>query len=132
MEHTALIYMMVMMSAADSDMTDNELAVIGDLIRTLPAFDDFNSEMLPELAANCAEILNQDDGLDTLLGLINDTLPERLHETAYLLTCDVAAADGEVQQEELRLLEMVRHRLDVDRLSAAAIERAARARFQTV
>ena len=113
-------------------MTDNELAVIGELIRTLPAFEYFNSEMLPELAATCAEILSQEDGLETLLGLVRENLPERLRETAYLLACDVAAADGEVQQEELRLLELIRHRLDIDRLSAAAIERAARARFQTI
>jgi hypothetical protein len=40
----------------------------------------------------------------------------------------VVAADGRAQQEDLRLLEMIRHRLDIDRLIAAAIERGARAR----
>ena len=44
------------------------------------------------------------------------------------LDFDVVAADGDASQEELRMLEMIRHRLDVDRLSAAAIERGARAR----
>ena len=38
------------------------------------------------------------------------------------------AADGDASQEELRMLEMIRFRLDVDRLTAAAIERGARAR----
>ena len=38
------------------------------------------------------------------------------------------AADGLATQEELRLLELLRHRLDVGRLEAAAIERGARAR----
>ena len=37
-------------------------------------------------------------------------------------------ADGQASQEELRLLEMVRHSLDIDRLVAAGIERGARAR----
>ena len=55
-------------------------------------------------------------------------LPERLHETAYALACDVAAADERISQEELRLLELLRHRLSVGRLPAAAIERGARAR----
>jgi hypothetical protein len=45
---------------------------------------------------------------------------------------DVAAADAEVTQEEARLLEILRHRLDVDRLAAAAIERGAKARHQTI
>jgi hypothetical protein len=63
-----------------------------------------------------------------VLKLIEDNLPARLHETAYALACDVAAADETVSQEELRLLEMLRHRLSVGRLPAAAIERGARAR----
>ena len=42
------------------------------------------------------------------------------------------AADGKASQEELRFLELLRHRLEVGRLPAAAIERAARARHQTL
>ena len=34
--------------------------------------------------------------------------------------------------EELRILELLRHRLDVDRLAAAGIERGARARHTTL
>ena len=56
------------------------------------------------------------------------SLPEKLRETAYALACDVAAADGTIAQEELRLLEIIRHELRVGRLPAAAIERGARAR----
>jgi tellurite resistance protein len=51
-----------------------------------------------------------------------------MYETAYAVACDIVAADGEANQEELRMLEMIRFRLDVDRLTAAAIERGARAR----
>jgi tellurite resistance protein len=56
-------------------------------------------------------------------------LPKKLRETAYAVACDIAAADGHTTQEELRMLEMLRHSLDIDRLSAAAIERGARARY---
>ena len=42
------------------------------------------------------------------------------------------AADAAATQEELRVLELIRHRLEVDRLSAAAIERGARARHARV
>ena len=42
--------------------------------------------------------------------------------------CDVAAADGTLDEAELRLLEEIRYELDLDRLHAAAIERGARAR----
>ncbi len=59
-------------------------------------------------------------------------LPPKLCETAYAIACDLVATDGEATQEELRILELLRHRLDIERLTAAAIERGARARFQTL
>ena len=71
------------------------------------------------------------DGIDTIVGLARDALSDSLRETAYALACDVAAADGKVSQEEIRLLEILRHGMNVGRLPAAAIERAARARFAT-
>ncbi len=127
--HTALIYTMVLISAADSDMTDRELFTMGQIVRTLPAFRDYDPELLPKAAEDCAEILGQDGGLEAVMGLIMEALPEKLRETAYAIACDVAAADETIKQEELRLLEYIRHRLGVGRLPAAAIERGARARY---
>ena len=132
MEQTALIYTMVLMSAADSEMTDAELFTIGEAVRTLPAFDGFNPDQLPKSAEDCADILGEEGGLDTVIRLVRDSLPQRLRETAYALACDIAAADGSVGQEEARLLEMLRHGLEVERLVAAAIERGAKARYQTI
>ena len=128
---TALIYTMVLVSAADGEMSDAELAAIGEIVRTLPAFCDFNHDLLTGVAEDCAELLAADDGLETVLGVIARSLPERLRETAYVLACDVAAADLVADQEELRLLEMLRNHCDIDRLAAAAIERATRARHAT-
>jgi len=76
-------------------------------------------------------LLGEDNGLENTLELINGSLPKHLHETAYALACDVAAADGEASQEELRLLQLLRFRLKVRRLEAAAIERGVRARYAT-
>lgn len=127
--HAALIYTMVLTSASDRNMTDAELRTIGDIIRGLPIFADYNRDLLPKTASACAELLDHEDGLDQALDLIEGALPPILRETAYALACDVAAADGKIQQEELRMLEILRHRLHIDRLTAAAIERGARARF---
>ena len=63
---------------------------------------------------------------------IGAALSAPLRETAYALACDVAAADGRPAEAELRMLEMIRHRLHIDRLAAAAIERAAQARHRTL
>jgi tellurite resistance protein len=129
--HTALIYTMVLVSAADGEMTDAELATIGEIVRTLPVFRDCNADLLTSASEDCASLLGEDDGLETVLGMISRSLPGGLRETAYVVACEVAAADLAADQEELRLLEMLRFRLDIDRLSAAAIERATRARHAT-
>ena len=125
---TALIYTMVLVSAADRNMSDAELRTIGEIVRYLPIFKKFDLDKLPKVAADCAEILDDDEGLDKALEVIKGALPQKLHETAYAVACDVAAADGHIEPEVIRLLELLRHALGVDRLAAAAIERAARAR----
>jgi tellurite resistance protein len=126
--HAALIYVMVLVSAADAQMTDEELSAIGENVRYLPVFHDFDIDKLDEVATSCTELLGDADGLDRALDIIKSALPAKLYETAYAVACDIAAADVSASQEELRLLEMLRHRLGVDRLCAAAIERGARAR----
>jgi tellurite resistance protein len=128
--HAALIYTMVLVSAADQEMSDAELRAIGEIVSYLPVFRDYDPQMLPSTSAACADMLELDDGLDKVFDLIRSSLPVRLRETAYAVGCDVAVADGELNQEKLRVLEMIRHRLDIDRLVAAAIERGAAARYR--
>lgn len=125
----ALIYAMVIASAADSDMTDSELARISEIVSLLPVFASFDLGRLPNITNDCAALLADEDGLEKAFDEMHETLPGRLRETAYALACDVIASDGTATQEELRLLEMMRFSLDIDRLNAAAIERGAAARF---
>jgi tellurite resistance protein len=127
----ALIYTMVMVSAADNNMSDAELRIIGDNVRDLPAFAGYDGEKLTTTLRECADLLAEENGLDEAFRHIKEALPAKLRETAYALACDVVAADGEASQEELRVLELIRHRLHIDRLIAAAIERGTRARFMT-
>ncbi|MGF1476946.1 MAG: tellurite resistance TerB family protein [Geminicoccaceae bacterium] len=127
--HAALVYTMMIVSAAEGEISDKELDAIGRLVRHLPVFQGFDPERLIPLGSDCAELLRREDGLDQALEQIRDGLPPKLRDTAYALACDVAAADNKVTQEELRLLEMLRHQIGVERLTAAAIEKAAGARF---
>lgn len=124
----ALIYAMVLASASDGDMTDAELHTIGENVSYLPVFRDFRTDDLPLVTRECMELLGDPDGLDTAIALIKGALSKPLRETAYMLACEVVASDHAASQEELRLLEILRHGLDVDRLTAAALERGARAR----
>lgn len=126
--HEALIYTMVLASAADQNMTDNELRTIGEIVNYLPIFKDFDRKRLPDVAHSCAELLANGNGLEMVLGEIKRSIPSTLRETAYAIACEVVASDSKASQEELRLLELLRERLRVDPLAAAGIERGARVR----
>ncbi len=130
--HTALIYTMVLVSAADRDMTDAELGEIGELVKYLPVFKDYDHNKLTGATEDCAELLTKDDGFESALDLILAGLPEKLRETAYVFACDIAAADGKASNEELALVELIGERLEIEPLVAAAIERAARARHASI
>jgi len=128
--HSALIYVMVIVSASDGSMSERELKTIGHLTKTLPVFRDFEEHRLLPVAQECAAILQEDDGADAAFGLIKEGLPEHLRETAYVLALEVALSDSRVMLEEIRVLEALRRALHIDRLVGAALERAARARYQ--
>ncbi|WP_139973908.1 MULTISPECIES: tellurite resistance TerB family protein [Brucella/Ochrobactrum group] len=126
----ALVYIMVTTSAADTTMTDAELESIGNVVTRLPVFRGFDTARLPQLANDCYALLADEDGLEKILDLAHEALPERLYDTAYAMAVEVAAADLHVEQEELEFLQMLRDRWTLDELTVAAIERSARVRFR--
>ncbi len=128
----ALISAMILTSAVDSEITDNELREIGATVELIPAFRGYDRDRVRTVSASVVDLLQNDDGLETIIGMMKNALPDYLLETAYALACDVAAADGSIALEEMRLLEMLRHGFDIDRLNAAAIERGARARHMAI
>ena len=125
-----LVYVMVATSAADGQMSDSELKSIGIHVQTLPVFEGFSDDAFMDAVRASTGVLDADDGLDTIIRMVAD-LPIRLQETAYALAVDVAASDLAVAPEEVRLLQLMRDELKLDRLASAAIERAAKARHQT-
>ncbi|MEO9516594.1 MAG: tellurite resistance TerB family protein [Paracoccaceae bacterium] len=127
-----LVALMVAISASDENIRTAELVKINTAVNNLPVFAGYDADRLQTIAQIVFDLFEQEDGLDALFGLIKESLPDRLNETAYALACDVAAADGTLQESELRLLEEIRYQLEIDRLHAAAIERGARARHMNL
>ena len=127
----ALVAVMVAVSLSDEQILTAELVTITQIVNHLPAFGDYDADRIGVVSRTVMDLFAEEDGLDALFGLVRGALPAKLHETAYALACDVAAADGHLREAELRLLEEIRHELEIDRLHAAAIERAARARHMT-
>ncbi|WP_439562998.1 tellurite resistance TerB family protein [Roseinatronobacter sp.] len=123
-----LVALMIAVSAADQEIRTAELVAIQALVNHLPIFAEYDADRIKTIAQTVFDLLEEEDGLDALFGLVRENLPDKLNETAYTIACDVAASDGKLSQAELRLLEEIRHELQIDRLHAAAIERGARAR----
>ena len=128
----ALVCTMVLVAAADGGITDREIGVMAGLVQTLPAFQDFSSEHLGLASDAAVALLEEDEGLAHAGKMIRAALEPRLRETAYVLACEVVAADRSTSQAVLRMLELVRGELRLEPLVAAAIERGVRARHQTI
>ncbi len=128
----ALVALMVAASASDETIRTAELLTIERIVNHLPVFADYDTDRIKQASQTVFDLIEEEDGLDALFGLIRDALPEHLYETAYALACDVTAADGRLREQELRFLEEIRYELNIDRLHAAAIERGARARHMVV
>jgi tellurite resistance protein len=124
----ALVALMMAVSLSDESVGTAELVTIEALVNNLPVFANYDADRMQNVSKTVFDLFEEEDGLDALFGLVNQALPGKLHETAYALCCDVAAADGLLGQTELRMLMEIRYQLDIDRLAAAAIERGARAR----
>ncbi|HVW93939.1 MAG TPA: tellurite resistance TerB family protein [Devosia sp.] len=126
----AMIHLMVVAASSDNRISPDEIERIDALIGQWPVFDGFDRDDLPKVANECVDRINGGEDIETVLDNAVKAIPPRLHDTAYALAVEVAAVDLTLEQEELRLLEMIRDRLELDRLVTAAIEAAARARYR--
>jgi tellurite resistance protein len=128
----ALVAVMVAASASDQNMRTAELVAIQSMVNHMPIFAQYDPDRIRRVSQIVFDLFEEEDGLDALFGLIREALPDRLHETAYALACDVVTADGKHSQVELQMLEEVREELQIDRLHAAAIEWGARVRHMSI
>ena len=119
-----------MVAASDGQMPDAELQRIGRMVQFLPVFQGFDSEELIPTARDIQAILAGPEGMEIALETVRDAIPPRLYDTAYALAVEIATADLWLDTTEVRFLQLLRGRLDIDKLTAAAIERSAIARFR--
>ncbi|WBU51998.1 tellurite resistance TerB family protein [Paracoccus sp. SCSIO 75233] len=128
----ALVAVMVAVSASDSNMRTSELLAIERIVDHMPIFAEYDVDRIRPVSQSVISLFSEEDGLDALFGLIRDALPERLYETAYALSCDVAAADGRLPDDEAEMLREIRYQLNISRLHAAAIELSAQMRHRVL
>jgi tellurite resistance protein len=127
----ALIHVMVTTASSDAAISEAELERIQSLISRTPIFAGYDAGKLEAVANECIDVINR-SGIEPALDAALAAIPKRLQDTLYALAVEIAVVDLALPQEELRLLEMIRDRLEIDRLVTAAIEAAARARMRTL
>ncbi|MEM6650785.1 MAG: tellurite resistance TerB family protein [Pseudomonadota bacterium] len=128
----AIVYLMVMSSASDGNITEGEFRTIGRVVRSFPLFTDHDEENLVSTAEAAGKLMSSKGGLHKLISAAADALPPHLSETAYAAVVDVVTADEALNMEEIRVLELIRDALKVGDEGAAAIEHSARARHMTL
>lgn len=128
----AVIYLMVLTSASDGAIKDEELRTIGRVVRSFPLFSDDDEQTLVKVAEACGALMSSEGGLHKVLEATAKALPPHLCETAYAAVVDVVTADENLDVTEIRVLELIRDALKVEDEGAQAIEHAARARHMTV
>ncbi|WP_411819027.1 tellurite resistance TerB family protein [Hyphococcus formosus] len=127
----AVIYLMVMASASDGVIKDEELRTIGRVVRSFPLFSDADESELVKTAEACGGLMSSEGGLHKVLEAAAAALPEHLAETAYAAVVEVITADENLDMTEIRVLELIRNALKVSDEGAQAIDHAARARHMT-
>lgn len=128
----ALVAVMVAVSASDETMRTSELVAIQRNVDHAPVFADYDDDRIRAISQTVFSLFEEEDGLDALFGLIRESLPAKLFETAYALACDVGAADGRLYEGEIAMLAEIRHQLNIPRLHAAAIELSAQVRHRVM
>jgi tellurite resistance protein len=126
----ALVAVMFAVAASDEAFRTAELVSIENVVNNMPVFGAYDSDRIQIISRTVMDLFDDEDGVAALFGLVRDTLPQKLWETAYALACEVAVSDGKLGQGELRLLEVIRDELEIDRLAAAAIEYGVRVRHR--
>jgi tellurite resistance protein len=127
--HDALVGVMILASMSDGVVKLSELITIQRVIDHFPIFAAYDELNTKEVFFLMEALLEDPSGIDRFLAFLKETLPPFLHETAYAVACDVVAADGKLDQSELRFLQEMEDILALDPLYVAAIERSTRALY---
>lgn len=128
----AIIYLMLLSSASDGVMAEEEFRTIGRVVRSFPIFNQQDEENLVTLSEDCGRLMSSEGGLHKVLAAAQSAIPAHLGETAYAAAVDVVTADENLEMTEIRVLELIRNTLKVSDDGAAAIEHAARARHMMI
>ena len=106
--------------AADGYATDSESLAISTTLSRMQLFRSYPVDVMRKMLDKLLGIL-QREGVDILFNAAMATLPDELKETAFAVATDIVLADGEVTEEEEKLLNDLYRALEVSEETAIKI-----------
>ena len=128
----AIIATMIGATLSDETVSTLELLTIERTIFHLPAFKNYDADRIPKIFQSVVDLFQEEEGLEAFLGLILEGLPKRMYPTAYLLACDIIAADGKFQFEESRYLEELAASFGLSKATTEEMLRSTSYRYQAI
>ena len=98
--------------AADGVITEEEAnGLVVGLVR-MKLYAGYNGNQLGAMLNKLVNIIRK-QGLDALVNQAKEGLPQELRETAFAVACDLALADGEIAEEEKKILTKIQTSLGI-------------------
>lgn len=106
--------------AADGYMTDSEAQAISTTLSRMQLFRSYPGDVMRKMIDRLLGIL-QREGIEVLFNAAITTLPDELKETSFAVATDIVLADGEVTEEEEKLLNDLYRALEISEENAVKI-----------
>jgi len=106
--------------AADGVITEEEARGMFVQFYRMRTFAGFNDNQMSSMLNKLVNIIKK-QGLDALVGLAKESLPENMRATAFAVATDLALADGDIAEEEKQLLTKVQQSLGIPEDEAVKI-----------
>ena len=117
----AALAVLAMLAALETDRKES----LSGFLPLCPQIDANRAALIVPLIRDMA---SASDGVEAVLDLIAEALPHDMTDTVYLLGADYVSTYGTALPEQMRLLERLAEAIKLDRLTRAALDRAALAR----
>jgi len=98
--------------ACDGHISDDEAFGMTTVLNRMRMFENYSNERFRSLINRLIGILKK-RGIDHVLDRAVEALPEKLRETVFANACDLALADGGIEDDEKDFLDNLQKRLRI-------------------
>jgi hypothetical protein len=98
--------------ASDGHISGEEVQGLCTILGRMKLYDNWTNEKFNNMLNRMLGMIKR-EGLEPVLQLCAEALPEELHETAFANACDLVLADGVVEDEEKEFLDDLQKVLSV-------------------